>query len=258
MSSWVTDPQALTPVERRGRFWLKRDDLFEFGGARGSKARCAVALLRGARGACVAGNRLSPMVSRVARVAHKLGVPCRAHVAPSKELSVEEQDAVAHGAELVKHRVAYLSALKSKARADAAARGWVEIPFGFECGEYLLQTRRQAANLPREAGRVVVTVGSGMALSAVLWGMIDAKLSLPVLGVCVGADPLARLDRWAPWGWRRRVQLERSPVHFEKPQPAALEGVALDPHYESRLLPYLRAGDAVWLVACRATLEDHP
>ena len=37
----VTDPEALTPVERRGDVWLKRDDLFELGGARGGKARAA-------------------------------------------------------------------------------------------------------------------------------------------------------------------------------------------------------------------------
>lgn len=254
----MTDPGALTPVERRGRFWLKRDDLFEFGGARGSKARCAVSMLRRAVGCCVAGNRLSPMVSRVARVAHRLGVPCRAHVAPSKALSVEEQDAVAHGAELVKHRVGYLSALKAKAREDARRLGWVEVPFGFECSAYVTETRLQARNLPPAARRVVVTVGSGMALASLLWGLHDIGLQLPVLGVMVGADPLARLRRWAPWGWQKRVELVRSPTPFEKPQPGQLEGVQLDPHYESRLLPYLRPEDCVWLVACRATLEASP
>ena len=252
----IQDPSELTPVQELPELglWLKRDDLFTFGGALGSKARAAVVMLRGAKGCVVAGSRLSPMVSRVARVAAALGVPCRAHVAPSKELSLEELDAVTHGAELVKHRVGYLTALKAYASRDAAALGWTEIPFGFECATYVEQSRRQAANLPREAKRVVVTVGSGMALSAVLWGLRDQGLSQPVLGVLVGSDPIERIDRWAPPGWRARVELIRARQKFEVSTPAQLGAVELDPHYESKLLPFLRRGDAVWLVACRATL----
>ena len=52
--------------------------------------------------------------------------------------------------------------------------------------------------MPREIKRLVIPVGSGMSLAGVLWGMKDCGLSVPVLGVRVGADPRKQLAKYAP------------------------------------------------------------
>lgn len=255
----ITDPLALTPVQELpfedGMAWIKRDDLFDFNGARGSKARAAAELLRGAKGATTAGNRWSPMAARVARVAEGLAMPCRCHMAGSRELTSEEQDAVAHSAELIKHKVNYLTALCSKARVDAEERGWVYVPLGVESDLYVEQTRKQAENLPAAAERVVVTVGSGMAAAALLCGLADCgREELPVLGVQVGMDPEPQLDRYAP-GWRDRLEIVKASSDFREPAHRhRWWGIALDPHYEAKAAPFVQAGDVFWNVACSAVV----
>lgn len=250
----ITDPVAITPVVKVGEAWLKRDDLFVCNGARGSKARTAIRLLRTAQGATTAGNRFSPMVSRVARVAEALDIPARCHCAGSKELSPEEKDAAAHGGELVKHKVNYLGALCGKARKDAEERGWVYVALGMESPEYIEETRKQAANIPPEAQRVVITVGSGMALAALLHGLEDiGRRDMPVLGVVVGFDPEPGLEKWAPKGWRSRVELVKAELDFTKEaEQTRWWGVDLDPHYEAKAAPFVKAGDLFWVTAISA------
>ena len=253
----VLDAEALTPVQRVGDVWIKRDDLFEFAGARGSKARAGRAIGMTARGLSVAGSRSAPMISRVARIGEALGIPVRCHVAPSNELSDQEKDAVAHGAELVKHKVGYLRTLVAKSRADAAEReGWRHIELGLESEEYVEVNSRQAANIPREASRVVVCVGSGNGLACVLHGLRRAGIAVPVLGVRVGLDPVKLLDRVAPEGWRDSVDLVTSAVGFEERAPStSIGGVELDPYYEAKCIPFLRPGDCLYVLA-RRTVDD--
>lgn len=260
----VTDPGALTPVQRvmlgapgRSRIWLKRDDLFSFAGARGCKARAARALLGGAKGATTAGNRRSPMLSRVARVCEELGIPCRGHIAASRVPTVQETDAAAHGCEVIRHKVAYLGALCGKARKDAEERGWTYIRLGMESREYVDLTARQVRNLPRSGWkRLVITVGSGMALSAVLRGLFQERFRQPVLGVTVGMSPRPCLERWAPQDWEERVELVEAGIPFEQPA-RVLErwGTLLDPHYEAKAAGFVRPGDLFWICSRRSVFE---
>jgi 1-aminocyclopropane-1-carboxylate deaminase/D-cysteine desulfhydrase-like pyridoxal-dependent ACC family enzyme len=251
----LCDPEQLTPVQALpGRRWIKRDDLFECNGSRGSKARAALAILTGAKGCTTAGSRHSPMGARVARVAEHLGIPCRVHYASSKELSPEELDAQTHGAELVKHSVNYLTALRSKAREDAKRRGWVFVELGVESAEFVDLSRKQVANCPPEAERVVIPVGTGMALAALLHGLDDyGRSELPVLGVVVGMQPEKWLKRWAPANWQSRVELVKAASPFSEPaEDRYLCGVLVDAHYEAKCLPFMREGDVLWSVALSA------
>jgi hypothetical protein len=249
------EPDALpdrTPVERHGAVWLKRDDTFRVGGGRGGKVRTCWRLAQGALGLVTAGSRSSPQVNIVAQIARVLGVPCRCHV-PSGVLSPEVEMAQAAGAEIVQHTPGHNSVIIARARDDAKARGWREIPFGMECPEAVEGTAAQVAGLP-EARRLVVPVGSGMSLAGILWGLQRAGLSLPVLGVVVGADPTKRLDRWAPGDWRERVTLVQAGLEYDQEAPnTALETVKLDPIYEAKCLPFLEPDDVLWVVGLRAT-----
>jgi len=247
-----------TPIERRGPIWLKRDDLFRIAGVPGGKVRTCYALATAGglpAGLVTAGSRASPQVNIVAHIARRLGVPCRVHV-PSGKLSPEVEAARACGAEVIQHRPGYNTVIVARAREDAARLGWREIPFGMECEEAVRQTRAQVRDIPPEVRRIVIPVGSGMSLAGLLHGLRDAGLSIPVLGVVVGADPEDRLDRFAPPDWRARVTLERVAAKYEDPAPTTrLQGVDLDPHYEAKVLPYVREGDLVWVVGIRGTAQ---
>jgi 1-aminocyclopropane-1-carboxylate deaminase/D-cysteine desulfhydrase-like pyridoxal-dependent ACC family enzyme len=100
--------------------------------------------------------------------------------------------------------------------------------------------------------RLVVPVGSGMSLAGILWGLDQRNWRLPVLGVCVGANPEARLERYAPYVWPLRVHLVYSALGYhQRPARTALEGVELDPVYEAKCVAYLRPGDCLWVVGIR-------
>jgi len=266
------DPKALTPVEKRGDVWVKRDDKFIVGGVPGGKVRTCWHLAQGAKGLVTAGSRSSPQVNIVAHIAKKLGIPCRVHT-PEGSLSPEVLAAKAAGADVVQHRAGYNSVIISRAREDAKRLGWVDIPFGMDCWEAVQQTRGQVANLPREAKRIVIPVGSAMSLSGLLHGLLDVGWDVPVLGVVVGAEPYDRLGRYAPkrleysslFGgeeavnardkdWSEMVTLVRSPLDYHQPyKDPYWRGLALDPIYEAKSIPFIEPSDVFWVIGVRQT-----
>lgn len=247
------NPVALTPVERRGEYWLKRDDEFSVAGVRGGKVRTCHALAQGATGLVTAGSRASPQVNIVAHVARAMGIPCRVHT-PQGKLAPEVQAAKEAGAEVIQHKAGYNSVIIARAKEDAAEHGWTEIPFGMECEEAVRQTQRQVDNLPRDAKRLVVPVGSGMSLAGILHGLARHEYQLPVLGVVVGADPTKRLNQYAPKDWKSLVTLVPAGSDYHEPAPVTdLHGVQLDPHYEAKTIPFLEPGDCLWVVGIRQT-----
>jgi len=243
---------AATPIEQYGDIWLKRDDLWMVAGVPGGKVRTCWHLAQGAQGLVTAGSRASPQVNIVAHIAQRLGVPCRAHV-PSGALSPEVLSAQEAGAEIVQHKPGYNSVIVARARDDAAEHGWVEIPFGMECAEAVNQTRQQVRDFPVGVRRLVVPVGSGMSLAGILYGLKDQGITLPVLGVVVGAAPEKRLDKYAPADWREMVELVNAGIDYHTEVNASIGGVRLDPHYEAKCKPFLVSGDMLWIVGIRST-----
>jgi 1-aminocyclopropane-1-carboxylate deaminase/D-cysteine desulfhydrase-like pyridoxal-dependent ACC family enzyme len=249
------DPSALTPVHRAGSVWLKRDDLFTYGGVYGGKARACLWLARGASGGLVtAGARQSPQCSIVAAIAQRLGLSCRVHTAAG---SITHELALAQslGAELVQHKVGYNSVIVARARADAARLCWRLIPFGMECGEAVAATAAQTKNLPTALARIVVPVGSGITLAGILTGFAHAGRSVRVIGVVVGADPTKRLERWAPPGWPKSVRLIGAGVPYKNASNVNIHGVSLDPIYEAKCQTFLRKNDCLWIVGIRNSVQ---
>lgn len=243
-----------TPIEERGEYFLKRDDLWAVAGVRGGKARSCWHLAQGAPGLVTAGSRESPQVNLVAQIAARLGIPCRVHV-PSGDLTAELRAAQRAGAEVVQHKPGHNSVIVARAREDAKERGWREIPFGMECEEAIRQTAAQVANLPwGQFSRIVIPVGSGMNLAGLLHGLREHQQAgeVEVIGVQVGADPRKRLDKWAPKGWKDIVTLVKSPLDYhDHAKETTLDGVQLDPVYEAKCLPFLEPGDLLWCVGIR-------
>jgi hypothetical protein len=56
-----------------------------------------------------------------------------------------------------------------------------------------------------------------MSLAGILHGLAQAAFTVPVVGVVVGADPVKRLDKWAPKHWRNLCQLVQAGIDFHKP-----------------------------------------
>lgn len=248
----ITDPKEITPVQKIGKLWVKRDDLYFLSRARGGKVRTCLALAHGEKGGLVtAGARKSPQVQIVAEVARELGLKARLHV-PSGELTSELLIARQLGGEIVQHSPGRNSVIVARAREDAKERGWKEIPFGMECQEAIEQTRKQVANIPKGVKRLVITVGSGMSLAGVLWGLKDISRDIPVIGIKVGANPTKRLDKYAPEDWRDMVRLEDPGIAYKKTAVETTIGdVEVDPIYEGKCLPYLKDGDLFWIVGIR-------
>ena len=250
------DPDALTPTEKRGGLWLKRDDLFQIAGAHGGKARACYLLARGAQlGLVTAASRSSPQTSIVARIARHLGIQCRIHT-PWGSATADIEDAEAHGAVRLSHRPGFNSVIRARAEQDAKLRGWTHIPFGMESDVAVEMAARQVANLPWGCGHIVVPVGSGLTLAGILWGMKRLGKTNPVVGVTVGADPHKRLDRWAPEDWEARVRLVSSPQDYQTPASICeYQGVSLDPIYEAKCLPFAAESDCLWVVGVRPRIR---
>jgi DNA modification methylase len=264
----VDDPSALTPIETHGGYLVKRDDLFAVNGSRGGKVRSCLVLMTqpDVVGVVTAGSRHSPQVNIVATIAGRLGLPCRVHV-PSGDMTPELTAATAAGAELIQHNPGYNNVIIKRARDDAEALGWLNIPFGMECPEAVLQTANQTAHLGTVTPtRIVVPVGSGMSLAGILTGMATRNNQTPVVGVVVGADPTERLDAYAPSRWRDMITLVESGYDYAEHHPAPFLGdLDLDPVYEAKCLPHLQPGDLLWVVGRRetaggpaATIVDRP
>jgi hypothetical protein len=260
MSNKGSEP--LTPIERVHDLWVKRDDRFQIAGVCGGKVRACARLISGATsGVVTASSRHSPQAQIVARLAHYFGLPCRIHTAKGEETS-ELQDAAVHRAEIVMHRAGYASVINARARADCHQRQWNLIPFGMESSPAMEATRHQVGNLPMHVRRLVVPVGSGMTLAGIRHGLHDrARVSRrhppPLLAVQVGADPIKRLDRWAPAGWRGQVSFVKSSLPYHRaPVLCDLQGIALDPLYEAKCLPFLAPGDCFWIVGRRSSHDE--
>lgn len=248
----------LTPVERRGDIWVKRDDLYCIAGVRGGKVRACWSLAHATShcsGLVTASNRKSPQQIIVAHIARRMGVAARIHLASGAETE-EMRRAKAAGAELFQHQMGYNSVICARALADVKGlSGWTLIPFGMQSPVSVMGTAHQVKNLPCDGiERIVVPVGSGIALSGVLYGIQKFRPDLshiPIIGVQVGAHRKKMLDKYAPFGWASSVSLVNAGVDYHKSVEVELDGIKLDPIYEAKCKPFLRLGDLFWIVGCR-------
>ena len=254
----------LTPIQKVGRLWVKRDDTFRMAGVCGGKARTCLylgqrAVSKGATGLVTACNTHSPQAAIVAAIAKYLSVACRVYVNKHTKSTPEIELARYHGADIqvVDSTFDNVAELRAQTFAHSLLRGrtdtWCLIPFGMECITAVKQTAKQVKKIPKGVARIVVPVGSGMSLCGVLQGLQDNGIDIPVLGVVVGRDPTIALKVYGPKDWRSRVTLVRSELAYGKPAPdVRLGSIYLDEVYEAKALPYLEDSDLFWIVGHRA------
>ncbi len=245
----------LTPIEQHGDVWLKRDDLFTVAGACGGKTRACWVLAQGATGLVTGNARKSPQQQIVARISKKLGIPCCIHTA-SGDHTLEMDDAVGFGAEIIQHRMGFSSVLACRAREDAAKRGWVCIPFGMESSRAVACTAGQVKDIPKGVARIVVVVGSGISVSGIMHGLRRMGRKIPILGVRVGGGVSGkaverRLIRFAPGDWSLRLTIVQAAEDYQDAVEASICGVHLDSHYEAKAARFVEPGDLFWIIGHR-------
>jgi hypothetical protein len=261
----ITDGLTPVTVNRDTGVFLKREDLYRFGEAKGSKARACVTEMRlheHAPGYVMAASRLSPAVATAAAVAKELGKPIRVHMAKGA-LTPSVDAAVKSGAEIVWHDKGLANALSATASDDAVRSGRHYVQWGFQSVLTAKVIADQftpfGSGVPKEAKRIVVAVDSGLTLAGILHA-IQRYESLPrnVLGVVVGKDPTRRVDAFAPVGWRKHVTFVNSPLSYDTPGVAAHYGaVPLDPFREGKCAPFLESGDLLWVGGESQVSLDH-
>ena len=242
-----------TPIEIHQDILVKRDDLYKFGTHSGGKVRTCVYLAKGAKGLITAGSRHSPQVAMVSYIAKQNNIPCRVHI-PIGDDTTETIEATNNGAEIIRHKPGYNSVIVKRANADATVnKQYTYIPFGMECVEAVNQTKQQVNNLIGvNIKRIVIPVGSGMSLAGLLTGLIDNNLDIPVLGIQVGADPIKRLNKYAPFLWKDMVEIKKATLPYGKlVEHNMLGDLVLDPIYEAKCIEHLKCGDLLWVVGIR-------
>ncbi len=244
----------LTPVEVVNGLFLKRDDLFSIAGVHGGKARSAGFLIQyaismGFTHIVTAGSRHSPQIEIVGSICREYGLDFTAFV-PKGELS-EYISSLEDFATICQIPFGRNSVIKSKAQAFAYSNNAFLVPFGMECIEAVYQTAYQVENIPQEIKRIVIPVGSAISLCGVLTGLILSNRRIPVLGVSVGANYERVMKAYAPQGWESFCSIVKAPLGYGREVVASIGDIILDPVYEAKCLPYLRAGDLFWIVGCR-------
>jgi 1-aminocyclopropane-1-carboxylate deaminase/D-cysteine desulfhydrase-like pyridoxal-dependent ACC family enzyme len=261
----MTDTTPRAPAwERADWLWAYRGDHYEIAGVRGGKVRTCWELTKrciaeGRPGMVTAGSRHSPQVEIVAALGHAAAIPVRAYT-PTGDMTDALRNAARLGAEVLGVVPGYNTVIRRRAQEWAERSGWLEVPFGMECTEAVEQARAAVleAGIPDEVERLVVPVGSGMSLAGILWGLDDlGRHGLEVLGVVVGADPEARLNRWAPPMWRVQCTLEPALQAYQAsapPEHLLWAGLDLDAVYEAKCVPFLEEGDGLWVVGRRGVV----
>jgi len=154
----------LTPVEKHNQIWIKRDDLFNFSGAIGGKARSCLSLFleNNITGIITAGSRMSPQVEIVGKLCNYFKVPGIFHL-PEGKLPDNIINAIGNN-KIIQHFPGFNNIINYHAHQDAIETGYLEIPFGMKSIKAIEQTRKQCENIPPECKRIIVVVGSGMTL----------------------------------------------------------------------------------------------
>jgi 1-aminocyclopropane-1-carboxylate deaminase/D-cysteine desulfhydrase-like pyridoxal-dependent ACC family enzyme len=222
----------ITPIQKINNIYYKREDLYSIYGCIGAKSRSAYHLINNAKNngyktISTAGSRKSPQIYIVSKIAYNLG------------LNV------------------YNNVIRKRCKDYCIENNAFEVPFGMVCNESINLTKEQVIDIPLNVKRIVVPVGSAINLIGLLKGLKENNISIPILGVVVGADPTKTLDIYAPKEWRKMVTLIKSDIDCHVSEKnIEKDGIIFDPIYEAKCLKYLKENDLFWIIGIRNSLRD--
>lgn len=261
--------KELTPVEKHGNIYVKRDDLFNIFGVCGGKARSCYQLIldgieKGYKTFVTAGSRKSPQCELVSTICENLNVKCVLFMPNSKDTtSVLENIKKNKNTTLIRKysNGSFNNVLISQATHFVAEnKDSYYIPFGMEFTENIEITKQQVANIPKDIKRIIVPVGSGMSFCSIANGLLESnRLDIELVGIQVGKDPTHIFDKYL-YKCRNKLfsaknklnyKIIKSKYPYEKEIKASIDDIELDPIYEAKCLKYLQDGDLFWIVGKR-------
>ncbi len=254
----------ITPVEKVGAIWLKRNDLYTFAGCNGGKTASALKIIQDAKdkgytGVVTSGSRISPQCEIVSSICEELGMDCIVVLNVGKDTKTTEK-LKAHKHTTIYHpynKGIYQNVLNAVARRLAAEKNYCLVPYGMQCVKNVKLIAEQVQNIPPEVKRIVIPVGSGMSFCGVLQGLVDYnRYDIELIGVQTGGNPFKIIDTFKP----KFVALPKHSVVTYMPdaKPAArydthlkdvyVGGVKLDEVYEAKCKDFIQDGDLMWIV----------
>ena len=249
----------LTPVEKRGTHWYKREDEFVVNGVCGGKARVLNEIVtrsmnHGYTNFVTCGSRDSRQCEALAKVCELHGVSSHIFMPKGKDTDVSLSIENTKGATIHRTKVGYNNVLMSQAKTFANDNKYVYLPFGLDCEETIDINKLQVLNVPKEVKRIVVPCGGGMNMIAVIKGLENyGRTDVSVLGVVVGANPQKTIDKYihntlfdctaVKWSL-----VQHPSSYSQKAVVTQIDGVELDEIYEAKCIPFMRDGDMLWIV----------
>ncbi len=243
-----TDPSILTPVEKRGDYWFKRDDLFQPfpEPLNGSKVRQCLSLLTENRdkirkecGGTVAtvSSVNSPQGYLIARCASSLGFKTVIGIGNADPERVVEtyppfQRAVEElGAKVLKLAgIGFNSILHNRLVKMSEERHWFPIIFGIGGGGSC--NADQVQNLPDDLDNLVIPCGSGITTRSLLTGIAKHKKreNRPRK---IWIVQIAGIHRDLPFVVPHQLVLDNTYPYHKKVR-VEYEGLELDSVYEAK------------------------
>lgn len=281
----ITETTGLTPVEKRGSYFFKREDFyapFGFSPANGSKLRQCQLLVKKnwdtARNGIITGTSvISPQSVIASSVAKSLNVPCTVYFGgTTPELLAKKKypslcDSL--GASLfVVSKMAYTSVLSSKAHDYAVENNVFHIKYGFDLMQntdvFLDSVANQAKNIPQEVKNIVITVGSAITLLGLLVGIAKYATHVEkVYGVGCAPDRRKKIQDYADLIYFQeniRVPIEKlvyidafnsmKGYKYENTMNEEYYGIVFHPRYEAKAFRWLKNNpldnSLFWITGC--------
>jgi 1-aminocyclopropane-1-carboxylate deaminase/D-cysteine desulfhydrase-like pyridoxal-dependent ACC family enzyme len=252
----------LTRIQTFDGWWTKRDDeafATDTNSPSGSKVRqyATMAAKHSGLPMIVGCSASSAMQIYIAAAAKAAGVKAVVVTAGRKEKTDATLYAKRLGAKIIEvYPGGYLNVIQAKAREYAKKH--------FKAGyvhwseEWALKDARdQVFHLPAGVKRIVIPTGSGLTCIGVLAGLMHATLNIPVLAVTVSpmASAADMRKRALVMAMGRKVpplKVVQVGSKYDQWKAAILpDGTPLDPFYAAKALPYVKAGDMLWLPGVR-------
>ena len=252
----MINPNKLTPIEKHGNIYFKREDLFEVGGLTGAKVRACYLLAlqakeQGFETLTSLGAKGSPQINILASVAKVLEMKAVGHTTTAK-LQFDMLQAKKKGATIIQHPYGYTSVLIKRAKDYAKENNAFYVPFGMDDITSVNATIEQVKSvlpIKDKINRIVVPLGSGINICGIILGLQKLGLEIPVIGVEVGHKADKTLCKYLGEDFASFFTKEVATQDYNKnAEFTIVNGIHVDSTYEGKCLPFLQPNDLFWVV----------
>jgi len=247
----------LTPVDDFGGWYAKREDLAYWerpDWPSGAKVRQYTKMIKEQPGLplLVGCSAFSAMQIYIAAACEKFGLEGIVYTPGRAKMSDATRYAISKGVEVNEVRPCpgpnvYRARASERAKTLGGYVHW-NVPIA------LVDTKKQAENIPEDVRRVLIPTGSGLTAAGVLAGLAgrDVEVVAAAGSTMAAKASVLELARGMTDKKLPTFKLFRLPMKYEQFVIARLpDGTPLDPFYAAKILNRVRSGDCLWLTGLR-------